>query len=280
MDDREPDLEAAIEDLVATLEALQGELETPPRGPFGLPRPPTPGEFLRLTEGYAIPAVVSLLEASIRTLELLAAAIRVADGRPLDGGGARRGAGSGRTDRLATASRETLAKLDDALADLQSAAAGGEPDNPELQRLISEARSLRGEGDDRLAAATDSRPATAGDPEPVDIEVENGGDAADDADQTENPQGDATGSATDRIDVDSELESIKRELDDDSTAAAAGDEDGGEDSEGRAEPPGGDESRDDGARDDDRQENAQRDDGSDSDRDEGAGGGPDRAGEN
>ncbi|QLD87993.1 hypothetical protein HWV07_02645 [Natronomonas salina] len=217
MDDRERELDESVDDLAATLEALREELQDPPEGPLGLPRPPTPGEFLRFTEQYTIPALISILETSIRTLELLAAALRVADGRPLDGpSGGRRGADDPRADRIASASRRTLRALDDALADLQSAAAGGEPQNPELQRLLSEARDLRAEVDDRLADATADpadRPAEPGPgpesrsgPEPVNIEVKGGDDEAEDDE-------DDPGERDVGVDVDSELESIKRELD-------------------------------------------------------------------
>lgn len=220
MDDRDRELATTVEDLAETLEDLRAELREPPRGPMGLPRPPTPGEFLRFTERYTIPAMISLLEASIRTLELLAAAIRVADGRPLDGDGTvRREATAAGTDRIAAASRRTLSTLDDALADLQSAAAAGEPESPELQRLLSEARQLRAEVDDRLAEATSAEPPTAaGDPEPVNIEV-TGGD--DDAGPTDDGDRAADDEGVD-VDVDRELESIKREFEE-----SAADEPGG-----------------------------------------------------
>ena len=138
MDDRERELTEATAELSETLKALRSELQEPPRGPLGLPRPPSPGEILRFTEQYTIPTVIALLEASIRTLELLAAALRVADGRPLDAAtGADRSSRTGSLetvgevgrDRLAAASRETLRRLDEALAELQSAAAAGDPSN-------------------------------------------------------------------------------------------------------------------------------------------------------
>lgn len=215
MDDRERHLEETVDDLAETLESLREELREPPRGPLGLPRPPTPREFLRFTEQYSIPAMISLLETSIRTLELLAAAIRVADGRPLDGDSTlRREATAAGTDRVAAASRRTLAALDDALAELQSAAAGGEPDSPELQRLLSDARDLRAEVDERLADATrsgETRSTTPGDADPVNIEVKG------DDDGSPEDVADAASDAPDRdvgVDVDRELDSIKRELED------------------------------------------------------------------
>ena len=207
MDDRERDLDESIDDLAGTLESLRAELGDPPEGPLGLPRPPTPREFLRFTERYTIPALISILETSIRTLELLAAAIRVADGRPLDGPATGRGgADDPRTDRIAAASRRTLQTLDDALAELQSAAAGGEVRNPELQRLLSEARDLRAEVDDRLADATAGSATRPQEPDPVDIEVEAGGDEPDEGGESDDERDVG-------VDIDRELDSIKRELD-------------------------------------------------------------------
>jgi hypothetical protein len=197
MDDRERELADAAEDLADTLEAVRKELLVPPRGPLGVPRPPTPGELLRFTEQYTIPALVSILETSIRVLELLAAAIRLADDRALDVDSERR------ADRLAAASRTTLRTLDDALADLQSAAAGGEPTNPEARRLLREARELRAEIDDRLAGATDS-----------------------DSIDTDGSENETT---TVDVDVDQELESIKRDLDETNPVTSGESEDHDED---------------------------------------------------
>lgn len=198
MDDTERELADAVEELSETLTALEAELEGPPRGPLGLPRPPTPGELLRFTEQYTLPALISILEASIQVLELLGAAIRAADGRPLQAAG-----GDGTGDRLATASRRTLETLDDALAEVQNAATGGEPDDPEVRRLLEEARALRAEVDDRLAEAT-GRTSGADDAEPVGISVrEPAPDRPDDEEEGVD------------IDVDEELETIKREIDGD-----------------------------------------------------------------
>ena len=215
MDDRERELDESVDDLAKTLESLRAELRDPPEGPLGLPRPPTPGEFLRFTERYTIPALISILETSIRTLELLAAAIRVADDRSLDGSSTgRRGADEPRTDSIASASRRTLQTLDDALADLQSAAAGGEVRNPELQELLSEARDLRAEVDDRLADATAGSPRRPRETEqePVNIEVK-GGDDESDRDETDDDDARDADERDLGVDVDRELESIKRELD-------------------------------------------------------------------
>ena len=204
--DESDDLEAAVRELSDTLEQLQTELRRPPTGPLGLPRPPSPGELLRFTEEYTIPALVSLLETSIRVLELLAAAIRVADGRPLDGAVEEGIAGVGErsleyvgdgSEGLAAASRATLERLDDALAELQEAAEGGRPDDPEVQSLLADARELRTEIDSRLAEA-----GSDADADPADAGMDRDG-------------GDADEEAAVDIDVDEELETIRRQVDPD-----------------------------------------------------------------
>lgn len=240
MDDRERNLEAAVDDLAETLEALRAELRNPPRGPLGLPRLPTPGEFLRVTEQHALPTLVSLLETNIRVLELLAATIRLAEGRPPSGDtGRRRGADTDGAERLAAASRRTLRKLDDALAELQSAAAGGDPSSPEVRRLLQEARGLRQEVDERLADATTTSRDESDESEPTRIEIRSGDpgrdtDDVEGADEradergSETPGGDGDTRAG-RVDVDQELESIKRELGDDgATDDSEGTDDGGD----------------------------------------------------
>ncbi len=217
MDERERDLADATAELSETLEALRTELEAPPRGPLGLPRPPRPAELLRFTEQYTIPTVIALLEASIRALELLGAALRVADGRPLDAVTDRSADGSmgtsldvvGRAsrDRLARTSRETLRRLDDALAELQSAAEG-DPSSPELQGLLAEARELRAEVDTRLQdavseTARESDTGQRGRNGPTEVGVSAAKRGSEDA----------------GVDVDEELESIKRDLGDSSPNA-------------------------------------------------------------
>lgn len=205
MDDRERELAEATAELSETLESLRSELREPPEGPLGLPRPPTPGELLQFTEQYTIPATIALLEAAIRSLELLAAALRVADGRPIDAvsEGSRTTLSAAGRSRIAATSRETLGTLDDALADLQSAARG-DSSNPEVQRLLEEARDLGSEVDDRLAEATDDAET------PARERAERPDDADDRGTEIE-------------IDVDEELASIKRTVDE-TDAADDGDD--------------------------------------------------------
>ena len=201
MNERDRELSTAVEDLAETLKRLREEIDEPPRGPLGVPRPPTPGELLRFTEQYTIPTLIALLESAIRTLELLGAAIRLADGRQL---------GEAKSGRLAAGSRATLSALDDALAEIQATVEGGEPSNPELRRMLEQARELRAEVDERLAAAG------------ADADAETGQrfDAA--GEESEHRPKRTTIGVTDAerstpedtgVDVDAELASIKREVD-------------------------------------------------------------------
>lgn len=167
------DLTERVAQLETTLEALRAELEDPPRGPLGLPRPPTPRELLRVTDQHVIPTSIAILEATIRSLELLQRALRLAEPERT----ARGGAADLRT-RTEELSRETLERLDDALAELQSALEGGSlPRNPEARSIVEDARRLNEEVRDRLASVED---------------------------------GHANGRG--EVDVDSELQSIKDEL--------------------------------------------------------------------
>jgi len=179
-----------VGDLAGTVEELQAELtgDGPPR------RPPTPRDLARFTSEVTIPAIILALETNVRALKLFQRALRLAAGeRPSTGktGGEAR-------ERAEELGRETLARLDDALADLQEALAGRPPDDP-ARELLADARTLRGEIDDRLAAS-----GRAGD-DPVagtDVPGERGVD----------------------IDVESELQSIKDDVKDDG-------DDGGDDAD-------------------------------------------------
>ncbi|MFP4626722.1 MAG: hypothetical protein ACLFNI_09055 [Natronomonas sp.] len=210
MDEEDDELAAAAEELAATLDELSGELRGAPRGPLGLPRPPTPTEVLRFAEGYAIPTIVAILEANIRVLDMLARVLRVADGRPLDGSG---------RDGIERASRTTLQKLDGALSDLQTAIEGGEPSNPDVARLLDEARSLREEIDDRLPEAT-AEPSTMDGTK----DRSTHGSASD-----EDTDGEAAVASDEddgiKIDVDAELESIKQNVSDSPDGDEEDDED-------------------------------------------------------
>ncbi|WP_276261410.1 DUF7547 family protein [Haloglomus litoreum] len=164
---RDDDLAALVTELEETLRDLRTAVEgdtrqVEPPGARGdgpaLPRPPSPRELLRFTETYTIPTVVAFLEAAIRGLELLAGTIRLLDGRDPrspgrrdDGRGVLADVSTAAGERAAAGGREALARVDDALAELQRTYEG-EPEDPTARRLLADARELRGEIDDRLSA--------------------------------------------------------------------------------------------------------------------------------
>lgn len=143
---RDEDIDTRLANLERQLTELRDEITesaSPPRGPFGLPRPPTPGEFLQVTGEYAIPAAVSALEAQIKALELLKEVIRL-----LEDGRAVKEQGEATRDRAAATSRETLARLEDALAELQRLIEGNDlPTNPEARSILQDVRELTTELD-------------------------------------------------------------------------------------------------------------------------------------
>jgi len=161
----DPELARLAADLARSLRDLQRELEPQRRGL----RPPSLRELLRFTDEVAIPAAVLILETNVRALRLLQRAIRVAD--PESGrGGEATAAGTEVRDRAAQVSRATLDRLDDALADLQDALEG-RPEDEDARQVLDEARALRDEIDERLAAETGQ---PTGDPAdvPVDVDAE------------------------------------------------------------------------------------------------------------
>lgn len=175
------DLESRLDDLESALADLRSELRGPPRIRL---RPPRPGELLRLTDEFAIPAAVAALEAQIRALELLQGTIRLA----------RRDRGEASDelrDRTAAATRTALARVDDALSDLRDALDSGPlPDDPQARRILEDARRLNDEIRDRVADA-------------------------------ERETDDAV-----EIDVESELQAIKDDLEDDDRETGTGTSDG------------------------------------------------------
>lgn len=147
-DRRREDVERRIDELEETLEALRAELE-PPRGPMGVPRPPRPREFLRFADEFAIPAAIAVLEANVRALELLRTGIRVSDPE-------RAAEEAGRTvrDRAESARKATVEQLDRALSELERAMDGsGLPRNREARELLVEARRLNREIGERVTEA-------------------------------------------------------------------------------------------------------------------------------
>ena len=173
MSDSPRDISGLVGDLVQAVKELQSELDSGERSPL---RPPTPRELARFTSEVTIPAIVLALETNVRVLKLLQRALRLASGADLDTSGT-----TGARERAEAAGRSTLSRLDDLLADLQSALEERPPDDP-ARELLDEAQSLRVELDDRLAAAGDDegelgRPggsdgSTSGDSTGIDVDIE------------------------------------------------------------------------------------------------------------
>lgn len=164
----------AIDDQLADLERQLSELReeiiedaVPPTGPFGLPRPPTPGELFRFTGEHAIPAAISVLDAQIKTLELLEEAIHLIDeGREV------KTQGEAARDRAAAASRETLNRLEDALTELQRTIEGnGLPTNPEARAILNDIREVTQELD-TPGQSTTWQPTDENDGVEIDVESE------------------------------------------------------------------------------------------------------------
>lgn len=186
------DLEERVARLEADVRDLRSELR--PRGPFGLPRPPTPGELIRATDEHAIPAVIASLTAAIHALELLRAVLRASGHRPrADAAPAGTGTGSASAGRVGAAA---LARLDGALSDLSGALSGAPPDS-ETRDLLAEVRELRDEIAARVEDAGGEPAASATGDEPAGRSVGARGDAAESA-----------------VDIEAELDSIREELED------------------------------------------------------------------
>jgi len=198
-DTGDPDITRLLRDLTRELQRLQRELSTDAG-----PRPPSPGDLSRFTSEVAIPGVILVLETNIRVLQLLRRTIRMADGRASQ---------NERSDsevraRAEKLGRTTLAKLDDALAEVQSSLE--ERDDSDVDDLIAEARELQAEIRERLDAT-----------DPAEFEESDGiPGESDERDPAE-------------VDVDAELRAIKNDIDEDDGASGGRDSDGagGEDNE-------------------------------------------------
>ncbi|ELZ26559.1 hypothetical protein C474_19209 [Halogeometricum pallidum JCM 14848] len=211
-----------------------------------LPRPPSLGEMLRFTEEYTIPTVISMLEATVRSLELLRSALRLVDPQrsTFDDGDRRRST----TERLAatTMGREALSGVDRAIDDLRDALSGL-PEEGESRGIVTDARDLMGEIEARIDEAERERERSKygyrereesgrehGNRRDRDRDGENGRGRREesrtidvtDEDEEESP----------RVDVDAELASIRKEVRGDDGAEAS--DDGPEPDGTRDEDPG------------------------------------------
>ena len=222
--DREA-LAAQLDELEDTLTDLRGELQSEESGP---PRPPRLGELLRFTEQYTIPTVIAILEATIQSLELLQRTLRLAD--PTRAAREESDAARNRLDQIGGEAGDQLAG---ALAELRTALSEADlPENPESRDLITDARDLTGEIEDRLrdAERTVSEQRSEETSGGVMIDVDDGGDGAGgdsgsgsgnsaDSDSVSQPNEEPTAdTASASVDVDAELESIKHELGDGDTS--------------------------------------------------------------
>lgn len=227
--DADADLAALLADLSTTLEELQATVEDADRDRGrrrrarrddrsddrrGPPRPPRPRTALRYAEREAIPTLIAFLEANVRALESLRALIRLVDGaEELDDRAAGRDPDPGTVQRVG---ERTVNRLDRVLADFQDAVEGDSP-NPEARELLAEARALGEEIDARVREASGTgRPDGSG---AVRIGVadaggsagpEDGAERGDEAETDATEGGDETGA--DAVDVDAELDSLRRRV--------------------------------------------------------------------
>ncbi len=206
---RDDDLEERVDELQRSLEELRREIgPRPPRGPGGLPRPPTPGELVRFADRQAIPTAIAVLEANVRALELLQGALRLADTGRVAGEEAER-----TRERAESLSRRSLDRLDDVLEDLQEATrADTLPSSGDERDILREARDLREEIAERIGEAERDRTRTGGSRSGPESSTADGGV---------------------EIDVEDELDSIRAELegDEDEPTGTADGKDGGTDDE-------------------------------------------------
>ena len=135
-----PSVDQQLAELTDRLDRLQRELERSRRPPL-VPRPPRADELRQFTTDLAIPGLILLLETNVRALKLLQRTLRTAD--------ASENASSTAADRASELGSAALARLDDALAEAQSALAAEPPDS-EARELLEDARNLQGEIRDRL----------------------------------------------------------------------------------------------------------------------------------
>jgi hypothetical protein len=225
---RDTDLEPLLEELERTLGDLRSELASDARR--RPPRPPRVSELLRFTESYTIPTVIAVLEATIRSLELLRQLLRLADPERTLG---RAGNDALRSQTLATdVGRDAVDRVTRSLEELQRALTEADlPPDADARSIVEDARSLSAEIEQRLSDG-DRRPAERRATE------RSGGDAADDrhersreptghreesgrgiridvTDSGPEPAGESGDEAGDEaaVDVEAELQSIKEELD-------------------------------------------------------------------
>ena len=265
-DPRDDDLEERLDELEDVLGELRADLRETERDSRGPPRPPRLSELIRFTEQYTIPTVIALLETTIKSLELLRGTLRLADpGRSATGGA--EGAG----DRIADVRDGATTGLARSLSELRTALSEADlPEEAASRSIIADARDLTAEIEARIdegrreadsarnrrlendrdpdrdggsRTRDEERSDRRGDASPVRIDVTEPGESGDETDggETDSDRDDDPP----EVDVESELESIKRQIDGDEADADVGEVD--PDPGGDADTSGGAESGDDGS---------------------------------
>ncbi|SFB95336.1 hypothetical protein SAMN05444422_103217 [Halobiforma haloterrestris] len=222
------ELAEAIRELTRTVDELRRELESSSsrRGsPRPSLRPPTPRELLAFTDEVALPAALAVLKASVRALESFQRGLElVRTEREVRDRADEASTVAG--DRAASLRETTLTQLDTVLGQLQRAASEGAlPADEEASDLLSEARALRDEVDERLRqATTDRESATDGDAsrrpdgwerrssersEAISIDIQDGQPEDGDGESDTGVEADSSPEPDPTIDVDAELETLK-----------------------------------------------------------------------
>ncbi len=180
MDDRShEELERRVAELEQALRELRREIEGPP---LRRDRPgPSTEDLLRLTDRAAIPALIVLLETNIQLLRSVQRAIRSA--QPTD---TQRGSSS--------LERRTVERLDDVISEIERALRGHATDSP-AGDVLAEATAVRNELEQYVSDATRTADSAAAAERGTRIEVLGPDDE---------PEG--------QVDVDAELDSIRREV--------------------------------------------------------------------
>ena len=229
-DRRDDDLEARLDELESVLTELRRDLRETERDRRGPPRPPRLSELVRFTEQYTIPTVIALLETTIKSLELLQGTLRLADpARDFAEGAERTG------DRLDSVRDGASAGLARSLSELRTALSEADlPEEAASRSIISDARDLTAEiearieesrreadgrrSDGRRTGDRGRRDSDDGDGG-IQIDVTEPGDESEAAaDRGVENRDDAEDDPAPEVDIDSELESIKRQFDDDADA--------------------------------------------------------------
>lgn len=214
------DLRRTLDDLEAAVDRDEGERERRQPPGRGEREPPRGRDIVRFTESYTIPTVISVLETTIQSLELLRGVLRLAD--PDSDSRERRRTSSSR----ASIDRRMVDGTERALEDLRRALTGEEvPSDPVAGEVLGEARALTSEIESLLReqrTSTAPRSERAGVVIPVD-------DGEGDGDETasESEDGDE-GDETVSIDIDAELASIRDEVEGTDERAADSGEDAGD----------------------------------------------------